>query len=215
MDVPPTIAELNGKPGDEWTDAEAERVRLWWAERRQMRLIWAYAARYLGPSASQEDIEDAVVDFYMLFDPALRSYRPGEIDFSLYLLTICFRNHCYTMGRRIRARSAGEVSLDSSDSMAVTYTLELEDPAPGSDPVRRAHHLAFLQDIAALLNGPRLTAKQKRVFVLRYFAQMSHNEIAVEMQAPSGSVKGWLYRAIQALKAGLQEKGWEDWTPGK
>src|SRR5438046_3088486 len=99
MVVPCHIAQLDTKPGIEWSDEEGTRVIEWWFERSQLKLVWISAARYLGPGATTQDVEDAVSQFYLDFDRVRRSYRADNgRRFCTYVLYVCFKNYCITQG---------------------------------------------------------------------------------------------------------------------
>ena len=47
----------------------------------------------------------------------------------------------------------------------------------------------------------RLEARQREVVSLAYFRDLSHNELAQQLKLPLGTVKTWVRRAIDQLRA--------------
>jgi RNA polymerase sigma factor (sigma-70 family) len=211
MEVPSELQALEKKPGKAWSPAERERMRQWWMQRDKLKLVSYCAAYYLGEGAGRQDVEDAVVHFYLLFERVRESYKPGGPGFCTYYLNICFRNDCRAEGKKIRKRLEHERPLAVPTPEQETLELEPADTDARSDPNRQAQLRAFLEDLALLLNGDALPEKQKRVFILRYLEDLSYEEIAVRMQAPVGSVKGWLNRATATARTFLEQKGWSQW----
>ena len=95
MKVPANLIALDGESGLSWDKAEITQMAAWWAEREQERLVWATAARYLGAGVTVQDVEEAWIDFYKILLPRARlSYKPGGPGFCVYVLNVCFKNHC-------------------------------------------------------------------------------------------------------------------------
>ena len=71
------------------------------------------------------------------------------------------------------------------------------DPA-GGDPFRE-----LIEQDALLVGLARLTPDERIVIVLRYWADLSLDDIADRLGWPLGSVKSRLHRALARLRAGL------------
>lgn len=204
--------KLDALPGQDWSEEDCERLRAWWMEAAQLRLVWHCAARYLGSDATPEDVEDAVVDFFRVLESARRSYRPGGPAFRDYLISVCFKHHCVRAGGRIRKRRRAEVPLERVTSDGDAFALELADDGEFGNPSRRAQGEAFLADLDRFLDGGYLSEVQKQAFGLRFLRGMSYEEVSDQMGVPLGSVKGWLSRATRVARVYLQERGWVEWT---
>ena len=89
------------------------------------------------------------------------------------------------------------------DALRTKQTVPLDDEtldsiASNLPPTeRQAIHRELHDAVAALPD------KYRTVISLHYWQGKSYEEIAVIMDAPEGSVKGWLYRAKQQLKEAL------------
>jgi RNA polymerase sigma factor (sigma-70 family) len=203
------FAGLDEKPGTLWTESEFACVLAWWQEPQQLRLIWHYAGRYLGRSASREDVEDAVVEFFSLLEKVRQSYKPSGMSFFTYAVCVCFKHHCVRAAQRIQQRRQGQVPLYRDTANGEEFVLELVDGVPENDPAQRAQYAAFLKAVSTFLAEGYLSDNQRRAFILRIIEGMSYEEVAVQLNAPLGSVKGWVHRATGIARVYLTERGWD------
>jgi RNA polymerase sigma-70 factor (ECF subfamily) len=63
------------------------------------------------------------------------------------------------------------------------------------------------QKISSLVEG--LSPRQRMVFILKHYQQLSIKEIAEHLECSEGSVKKQLFRAISAIKNPLKKHLWE------
>jgi len=207
MDIPRRIQRLSDIPGAEWTPSDVQALKKWLSLPQPMKTVWFCAARYLGKGATDQDIEDASIDIFTIVDQARVSYRPGGPSFVVYLLHVCFRNNCIYEGKKIRKRLGIETPFEFDYEDRV-LALNVIDTSAEGDPERQARNSAFSDEIVNFLNAKRIPDKQREAFILRYLEGMSHEMIAQALDAPLGSVKGWLNRATTALRKYLEERGW-------
>jgi len=100
-----------------------------------------------------------------------------------------------------RTTASNVISLN-----AITYnetTLE-EALASKQDLEEEFEKLELKESIKDILE--KLPSRQKMVITLRYFEDLSYNDIALAMDQPIGTVKTDLYRARTALKQYLYKK---------
>jgi len=76
---------------------------------------------------------------------------------------------------------------------------EEADDAPGA--LDRLLASAAGQALHRCLNG--LEQRQRQVIVMAFVDGLSHAELAVRLESPLGTVKSWIRRGLQALKACL------------
>ena len=57
----------------------------------------------------------------------------------------------------------------------------------------------------------QLSRKYRRMIEMRYYRDMSYDEIATELDLPLGTVKAQLFRAKEMLFRRLQEPGTKAW----
>jgi len=95
---------------------------------------------------------------------------------------------------KVAQRQNRQVSLDAGEhSLAELLT----DPNPG--PAVQMEEAEFRQAVRTALK--RLTPQQRAAIVMRYFLEMTEDEIAVAIHSPPGTVKSRLHRARQHLRA--------------
>jgi RNA polymerase sigma factor (sigma-70 family) len=209
MEMPERIARLNQKPGDNWTPAECTAFKKWLSARPQLRNIWYYAALYLGNGASNEDIEDAVVELYTMIDRVRVNFKPEGMVFVHYLLHVCFKNYCLREGSRLRRRSNTEIVL-AYDVDDETVIVDIADTDLQSDPNRLADSIAFTEELSFFLRTCKFPPNQRQAFVLHVLQGITYEAVAEHMGVPIGSVKVWLSRGKAAARQFLQERGWSE-----
>ena len=163
-------------------DAEA------WGElyRRYAQAIFRFCRRVL---PTPEDAEDATTEIFMKVRQKVGTYDSSR-PFSAWLYKVA-GNHCWDMLRRRRVRQdleTGEVE-----------TLPLEHPDPSQlDRMISEHAGKEVRDGLA-----RLPARARMALVLRYFADMSYEEIADTLGVRRAFVGVLLLRARHQLREAL------------
>ena len=76
-------------------------------------------------------------------------------------------------------------------------------PHPGPSPERRAQSREIRERLRAAIES--LSPRQKAVFTLKHFEELSIPEIAELMGLESGTVKSHLFRAAQKIRESLRE----------
>ena len=159
------------KSGD--TDAVGEVVELY------KRQLFTFILRMVNNHESAEDI------FQETWLRVVRSvkYFRGESKFSTWLFQIA-ANLCRDSIRKSNKRVM--VPLEEAESVACE---------PGVDPVR----IIEAEKVREAVN--ELPFKMREVIVLRYFHDMTDNEISRIVGCPLGTVKTRFHRAIKLLSA--------------
>jgi len=132
------------------------------------------------------DAEDLTIEAFSKAFRNLEQYVPNYA-FSTWLFRIA-TNNCIDFLRRKRSLSQQIYSAsDANDYKSVTLKSEQPDP---EEHLINNQKIKYMRDIVAQLK-PRY-----RVLVeLRYFDEMSYDEIAVKLSMPLGTVKAQLFRA--------------------
>jgi RNA polymerase sigma-70 factor (ECF subfamily) len=156
-----------------------------WGElyRRYAPAIFRFCRRVL---PSPEDAEDATMEIFMKVRQKVGMYDASR-PFSAWLYKVA-GNHCWDVLRRRRVRQdleTGEVE-----------TLPLEHPNPSQlDQMITEHRGREVRDGLA-----RLPARPRMALVLRYFADMSYEEIADTLGVRQAFVGVLLLRARHQLR---------------
>lgn len=145
---------------------------------------------------SKEDAADVYQDIFIRVFKALNSYRfESELSTWLYRVTV---NACLSFRKsRGRQQSFFPKSIES-------------DPEPLMDKPQDAQYEAdsnLLQNemsniVKAAID--ELPPQQKTVVILRHYQNKKIREIADIMELNEGTVKGYLFRAMQTLKDKLE-----------
>jgi RNA polymerase sigma factor (sigma-70 family) len=140
-----------------------------------------------------QDADDLTIEAFGKAFKNLRQYTP-DYAFSTWLFKIA-SNNCIDF---IRKRKMNEsVSINRNDQMESGDDLADVLPATSRTPeedIIRQQRIDALRDIVA-----KLKPHYKRLIELRYYEELSYEEISVELDIPIGTVKAQLFRAREFL----------------
>ncbi len=157
---------------------------------RHYRRLYRIALSYL---RNPEDALDAVQEtFVKAFQHAVR--WDGSSEAGPWLTRIAV-NHSIDRYRRARRRTATFTPLTETDH-------DESKAAEGPSPEERVAGRELGQRIAGALGA--LPERQRAVFVLRHYEEMSLEEIAASLGMSLGTVKSSLHRAVYRLRERLQ-----------
>jgi RNA polymerase sigma-70 factor (ECF subfamily) len=139
---------------------------------------------------AREDAEDATNEVFMKVRQKLGTYDASR-PFTAWLYKVA-SNHCWDMLRRRRIRQ----DLETGD----IETLPLEHPDPGQLERLQAEHTS--KQVRAGLD--QLPDRARLALVLRYFGDMSYDEIAETLGVRRAFVGVLLLRARHQLREILQ-----------
>ena len=135
--------------------------------------------------------EDAVQDAFISVWRGAASYRPERGGVSTWLLQIA-RNRAIDAARRDYLHDRRRTVADD-----LTGT-----PAP-DDVVAETCSRADATQVVALLAD--LPPRQREVLTLAYFDELTHQEIAMRLGIPAGTVKGRIRAGLRALRPLAEE----------
>ena len=174
-----TLIEL-AKEGDRFAFDEIVR--------RTYRDVFSLAVRLTG---NEDDASDVVQEVYVRAFKSIRRFRE-DAAISTWLYRICA--NCSSTYLRKRSRLRHD-QLDEATP--------LPDTSPHNDPVLRAEASLARSSIDAAIRD--LPDRLRAVVVLRDVYDLSHNEIAEELDITQSAAKVRLHRARRKLAAVLQE----------
>jgi RNA polymerase sigma-70 factor (ECF subfamily) len=136
------------------------------------------------------DAEDLTIEAFGKAFKNLNQYAPNYA-FSTWLFKIA-TNNCIDF---IRKKKANHVSLDHDDEEYEMATHEVQATVP--DP----EETLINQQKAILMRNvvTKLKPRYRKLIELRYFNELSYEEIADELELPIGTVKAQLFRARELL----------------
>jgi RNA polymerase sigma-70 factor, ECF subfamily len=142
---------------------------------------------------AREDAEDATTEIFMKVRQKLGTYDASR-PFTAWLYKVA-SNHCWDMLRRRRIRQ----DLETGD----LETLPLEHPDPSQLERLQAQHTS--KEVNKGLT--KLPDRARMALVLRYYADMSYDEIAETLGVRRAFVGVLLLRARHQLREALGEGG--------
>jgi RNA polymerase sigma-70 factor, ECF subfamily len=142
---------------------------------------------------AREDAEDATTEIFMKIRQKLGTYDASR-PFTAWLYKVA-SNHCWDMLRRRRIRQ----DLETGD----LETLPLEHPDPSQIERLQAEHTS--KEVGKSL--AKLPDRARMALVLRYYADMSYDEIADTLGVRRAFVGVLLLRARHQLREVLGEGG--------
>jgi RNA polymerase sigma-70 factor (ECF subfamily) len=144
------------------------------------------------------DAEDLTIEAFGKAFRNLDTYTP-KFAFSTWLFKIA-TNNCVDF---IRKKQASPTPFDNLQDSLENATINIQSDLP--DP---EESLINLQKIAALKEiVSHLKPRYKKLIELRYYKELSYEEISSELNLPIGTVKAQLYRAKTLLYNILTKTG--------
>ncbi|MFM7195076.1 MAG: sigma-70 family RNA polymerase sigma factor [Bacteroidota bacterium] len=139
-----------------------------------------------------DDAEDLTIE---AFGKAFRSLHRFKKDFtfSTWLFRIATNNSIDF----IRKRKLYTMSIDSAYTDDDGHAVSMSIPDQNLNPQDEAIKSQKEEIIRVVVN--QLPAKYQKLVKLRYFSELSYEEIAVEINAPLGTVKAQLHRARELM----------------
>ena len=153
------------------------------------------------------DAEDLTIEAFGKAFRNIEQYSP-EYAFSTWLFRIA-SNNCIDFLRRKKTRQLNTVSTSASDDESsisevfakeATLALKYDAPDPEESIILEQKH-AMLRDVVA-----NLKPRYRELVEMRYFDELSYEEIAEKLQLPLGTVKAQLFRSRELLYEVLKDR---------
>lgn len=158
-----------------------------WLFDRNKQNIFAIAYKYTN---NREDAEDVLQEtFIKAFYHLKKFHHSEETNFSSWLCRICI-NSSIDFLRKKKKMKINKFATDNIENTPLQ--------TKASNPEKSAHLRQVKEKVNSALN--KLTAKQRMIFILRHYQQMTTKEIAEFMDCSQGSIKKQLFRSISTLK---------------
>ena len=153
--------------------------------------LYAVALRILRDAgAAEEVLQESFVNVWH----HAGSYVAAKSQ-PLTWLTSIVRNRCLD---QLRRREVETVTMDDEEE---GLAIAAEDPTPLEMLLSGADARAVGACIEALEQG------QKQAIALAFFQGLSHSELAHHLREPLGTVKSWIRRGLERLRACLDGAG--------
>ena len=136
------------------------------------------------------DAEDLTIEAFGKAFKNIQQYAPNYA-FSTWLFKIA-TNNCIDF---IRKKKASHVSLDHNDDEHEKASMDIQ--APVMDPEETMINEQKIKLMRSIVD--KLKPRYRKLIELRYFKELSYEEIAEELELPIGTVKAQLFRARELL----------------
>lgn len=136
------------------------------------------------------DAEDLTIEAFGKAFKNITQYAPNYA-FSTWLFKIA-TNNCIDF---IRKKKANHISLDHNDEEHEKATMDVQ--APIMDPEETLINEQKIKLMRSVVS--KLKPRYRKLIELRYFNELSYEEIAEELELPIGTVKAQLFRARELL----------------
>ncbi|MBN1159533.1 MAG: sigma-70 family RNA polymerase sigma factor [Bacteroidales bacterium] len=136
------------------------------------------------------DAEDLTIEAFGKAFKNIMQYAPNYA-FSTWLFKIA-TNNCIDF---IRKKKASHVSLDHTNEEHERATKDIQASIP--DPEETLINDQKMKLMRSLVS--KLKPRYRKLIELRYFSELSYEEIAEELELPIGTVKAQLFRARELL----------------
>ena len=148
---------------------------------------------------NRDDADDLTIEAFGKAFRKLPTYAPNYA-FSTWLFKIAI-NNCidHIRKKRLQTLSMDDTILPDSDR---EFSHNIRDYEP--DPEQSMIHDQKLAHVRHLVQ--KMSIKYRTMIELRYYEELSYEEIAQELNLPLGTVKAQLFRAKEILYQQLQTK---------
>ncbi|MDX5346745.1 MAG: sigma-70 family RNA polymerase sigma factor [Hymenobacteraceae bacterium] len=139
-----------------------------------------------------DDAEDLTIEAFAKAFKNLHKFNP-EYAFSTWLFRIA-TNNCIDFIRKNKIKTMSidsAIKIDNGDEITIDF--KDANPNPQESAIKN-QKIEIMQHIVS-----KLPEKYQKLVTLRYFNELSYEEIATELNAPLGTVKAQLHRARELL----------------
>ncbi|OUJ73107.1 MULTISPECIES: RNA polymerase sigma factor [Hymenobacter] len=139
-----------------------------------------------------DDAEDLTIEAFAKAFRNLHKFNP-EYAFSTWLFRIA-TNNCIDFIRKNKIKTMSidsAIKIDNGDEITIDFRDQNLNP---QESAIKNQKIEIMQHVVS-----RLPDKYQRLVTLRYFDELSYEEIAQELKAPLGTVKAQLHRARELL----------------
>jgi RNA polymerase sigma factor (sigma-70 family) len=147
---------------------------------------------------NSSDAEDLTIEAFGKAFKSIGQYTPNYA-FSTWLFKIA-TNNCIDF---IRKKKTNTLSLDQARPLEDSVPLSIPSDTP--DPEEKL----ILKQKEALMRNivAKLKPRYRKLIELRYFQELSYEEISAELELPIGTVKAQLFRARELLYNIMKSSG--------
>jgi RNA polymerase sigma-70 factor (ECF subfamily) len=140
---------------------------------------------------NQDDAEDLTIEAFGKAFKNIHQYAPN-FAFSTWLFKIA-TNNCIDFIRKRRGGKTISIDQTNPDRDEIPIRIQADDLDPEEHMINQ-QKVKLMRDVVL-----KLKPRYRRLVEMRYFEEMSYEEISVELELPIGTVKAQLFRARELL----------------
>lgn len=141
---------------------------------------------------NRDDADDLTIEAFGKAFKNIKQYTP-DFAFSTWLFKIA-TNNCIDFIRKKRKQTMSiDKGLETDDGGELMMDIKSDRPDP-EEHMMKKQKVMMMRDVVE-----KLKPRYKKLVELRYFQELSYEEIADELQLPLGTVKAQLFRAREFL----------------
>ena len=141
---------------------------------------------------NRDDADDLTIEAFGKAFKNIKQYTP-DYAFSTWLFKIA-TNNCIDFIRKKRKQTFSiDKGLETDDGGELTIDIKSNQPDPEENMMKK-QKVMMMKDVV-----DKLKPRYRRLVELRYYQELSYEEIAVELNLPLGTVKAQLFRAREFL----------------
>ena len=141
---------------------------------------------------NRDDADDLTIEAFGKAFKNIKQYTP-DYAFSTWLFKIA-TNNCIDFIRKKRKQTFSmDKGFEGEDGEEIMMEVKADTLGP-EEKMMKKQKVEMMRDVV-----DKLKPRYKNLVELRYFRELSYEEIAIELQLPLGTVKAQLFRAREFL----------------
>ena len=141
---------------------------------------------------NRDDAEDLTIEAFGKAFKNIKQYTP-DYAFSTWLFKIATNNCIDFIRKKRKMLLAIDRGVENEDGQEVTLEVRSDGPGP-DDFLMKKQRKDTMKEVV-----DKLKPRYRKLVELRYYQELSYEEIAIELNLPLGTVKAQLFRAREFL----------------
>jgi RNA polymerase sigma factor (sigma-70 family) len=156
--------------------------------------LFGFVLRILNkPELAEEVLQESFVSIWN----NASSYQ-SSLAAPMTWMTTIVRNRAFDLLRKLNSGAQHDLEIDADQfDLDVVHALESSE----ANPQERLELSQDAKALASCMSG--LEGLHRQAMALAFFHDLSHSEVAEQMQLPMGTVKTWIRRGLDKLRSCL------------
>ncbi len=141
---------------------------------------------------NRDDADDLTIEAFGKAFKNIRQYTP-DFAFSTWLFKIATNNCIDFIRKKKKQIQSIDKGIETGDGDEIMLEVRSDRPDP-EEHMMKKQKVIMLRDVVE-----KLKPRYRQLVEMRYYQELSYEEIAVKMELPLGTVKAQLFRAREFL----------------